>query len=105
MLIEFERFTAVQTMEPAPAGTPAQWTTRITPHRGYLDWRLGQLWRYRDLISLFVWRDFVSVYRQTILGAAWHVIQPLLTTLMFTLVFTRVARLPTDGIPPFLFYL
>ena len=87
------------------ANDETQWTTRITPHRGYLDWRLGQLWRYRDLISLFVWRDFVSVYRQTVLGPAWHIVQPLLTTLMFTVVFTRVARLPTDGMPPFLFYL
>ena len=81
------------------------WTTRITPHRGWLDWRLNQLWRYRDLISLFVWRDFVSTYKQTILGPAGHIIQPLLTTLMFTVVFSRVARISTDGIPPFLFYL
>lgn len=82
-----------------------EWTTRIVPHRGWLDWRLGQLWRYRDLIGMFVWRDFVSAYKQTILGPLWHIIQPLLTTLMFTLVFSRVARLPTDGAPPFLFYL
>lgn len=81
------------------------WTTRITPHRGWLDWRLAQLWRYRDLISLFVWRDFVSAYKQTILGPAWHLIQPILTTLMFTVVFSKVARLPTNGAPPFLFYL
>lgn len=81
------------------------WTTRITPHRGWLDWRLGQLWRYRDLISVFVWRDFVSIYKQTILGPAWHIIQPLLTTLMFTLIFSKVARLSTNGVPPFLFYL
>lgn len=82
-----------------------EWTTRITPHRGWLDWRLGQLWRYRDLITLFVWRDFVSAYKQTILGPAWHVIQPLLTTLMFTVIFSKVANLPTNGAPPFLFYL
>jgi lipopolysaccharide transport system permease protein len=86
-------------------GIQDTWTTRITPHRGWLDWRLGQLWRYRDLITLFVWRDFVSVYKQTILGPAWHVIQPLLTTLMFTLVFSKVAGLSTGGVPPFLFYL
>ncbi len=54
---------------------------------------------------MFVWRDFVSAYKQTILGPAWHVIQPLLTTLMFTVIFSKVARLPTDGVPPFLFYL
>src|SRR5689334_17112122 len=83
----------------------AGWTTRITPHRGYLDWRLGQLKRYHDLIWMFVWRDFVSAYKQTILGPAWHVIQPLLTTLMFTIIFSKVARLSTNGVPPFLFYL
>ena len=81
------------------------WTTIITPHRGWLDWRLGQLWRYRDLITLFVWRDFVSVSKQTILGPLWHVIQPLLTTITFTLIFGKIAKLPTNGVPPFLFYL
>lgn len=81
------------------------WTTIITPHRGWLDWRLGVLWRYRDLIGLFVWRDFTALYKQTILGPAWHVLQPLITTLTFTVVFSGVARLPTDGVPPFLFYL
>jgi lipopolysaccharide transport system permease protein len=81
------------------------WTSVITPHQGWFDWRLKQLWRYRDLISLFVWRDFVSVYKQTILGPLWHVIQPLLTTLMFTLMFGKIAGLPTDNVPSFLFYL
>ena len=96
-------------MDPDAAETGGEdeegWTTRITPHRGWLDWRLGQLWRYRDLISMFVWRDFVSAYKQTILGPLWHIIQPLLTTLMFTVIFHKVARLPTNGAPPFLFYL
>jgi lipopolysaccharide transport system permease protein len=82
-----------------------EWTIRITPHRGWFDWRLKQLWRYGDLIMIFVWRDFVSAYKQTILGPAWHIIQPLLTTLMFTVIFSKVARLPTEGAPPFLFYL
>ena len=86
--------------------TPAGgWTTVITPHRGWLDWRLGLLWRYRDLISLFVWRDFTALYKQTILGPAWHVVQPILTTATFTVVFSIMARLPTDGLPPILFYL
>jgi lipopolysaccharide transport system permease protein len=79
--------------------------TIITASRGWFDWRLRQLWRYRDLISLFVWRDFVSVYKQTILGPAWHVIRPLITTLIFTVVFSRMAGLSTDGAPPFLFYM
>jgi lipopolysaccharide transport system permease protein len=81
------------------------WTATITPHRGWFDWRLKQLWRYRDLISLFVWRDFVSVYKQTILGPAWHIIQPLLTTITFTVIFGRVAKISTNGVSPFLFYL
>jgi lipopolysaccharide transport system permease protein len=92
------------TVAAAESGTQ-EWTTVITPRRGWLDWRLPQLWRYRDLISLFVWRDFVSAYKQTVLGPAWHVIQPLLTTLMFTVIFSKVAKLPTNGAPPFLFYL
>jgi lipopolysaccharide transport system permease protein len=79
--------------------------TIITPARSWFDWRLKQLWRYRDLISLFVWRDFVSVYKQTILGPAWHIIRPLITTLIFTVVFSRMAGLSTDGAPPFLFYM
>jgi lipopolysaccharide transport system permease protein len=81
------------------------WSTIISPHRGWLDWRLNKLWRYRDLISLFVWRDFVAAYKQTILGPAWHIIQPLLTTITFTIMFGKIARLPTDGVSPFLFYL
>src|SRR5262249_39680537 len=80
-------------------------TTIISPYRGWFDWRLRQLWSYRDLIALFVWRDFVSAYKQTILGPAWHVIQPILTTFTFTIVFGRMAQLSTDGVPPFLFYM
>jgi lipopolysaccharide transport system permease protein len=79
--------------------------TVITPHRGLFDWRLKQLWRYRDLVMLFVWRDFVAVYKQTILGPAWHVVRPLLATFVLTLVFSRFAGLSTDGTPAFLFYL
>ncbi len=66
---------------------------------------LSELWCYRDLISLFVWRDFVSVYKQTILGPLWFIIQPLLTTIVFTVIFGNIAKLSTDGLPPFLFYL
>lgn len=77
----------------------------ILPQSGWFDWRLTELWRYRDLVMLLVWRDFVSVYKQTILGPAWHLLQPLLATLTFTIIFGRVAGLSTDGAPPFLFYL
>jgi lipopolysaccharide transport system permease protein len=89
------------------AGTaaPPYPVTVISAHRGWFDWRLRKLWRCRDLISLFVQRDFVTYYKQTVLGPAWHVIQPLLTTLTYTIVFSKVAGLPTDGAPPFLFYM
>ena len=79
--------------------------TIIRPDRGWFDWRLRQLWRYRDLVSMFVWRDFVATYKQTILGPAWHVVRPVLTTLIFTVVFGRMAGLSTEGAPPFLFYM
>lgn len=82
-----------------------KWTDLIKPQRTWFDWRLGDLWRARDLIMLFVWRDFVSVYKQTILGPLWYLIQPLLTTLTFTVIFGRIAALPTDKLPDFLFYL
>src|SRR5687768_1969900 len=88
----------------APPGD-AKAETIITPHRGWFEWRLGQLWRYRDLISLLVWRDFVAVYKQTIFGPAWHIVKPLLATAIFTVVFSRMAGLSTDGVPPFLFYM
>ncbi len=77
----------------------------IRPQRRLLDLRLGELWRYRDLVMLFVRRDFVSVYKQTILGPLWYLIQPLLTTITFTVIFGRIASLPTDGLPQFLFYM
>ena len=83
----------------------SDWTLVIRPQRGWFDLRLGELWRYHDLVLLFVRRDFVSVYKQTILGPLWYLIQPLLTTLIFTIVFGNFANLPTDGLPPFLFYM
>jgi lipopolysaccharide transport system permease protein len=81
------------------------WTLIIRPQRHLLDLRLGDLWRARDLIMLFVWHDFVSIYKQTILGPLWYLIQPLLTTITFTIIFGRIAQLSTDGLPPFLFYM
>jgi lipopolysaccharide transport system permease protein len=81
------------------------WSMVIRPQRGWLDLRLGELWRYRDLIGLFVRRDFVAIYKQTILGPLWYLIQPLLTTITFTLIFGRFAGLPTDGLPQFIFYM
>ena len=81
------------------------WTTVIRPQRHWLDLRLGELWRYRELIGIFVWRDFVSTYRQTVLGPLWYIVQPLATTITFTVIFGKVAGLSTDGRPPFLFYM
>jgi len=75
----------------------------IRPQRNWLDLRLGELWQARELVMLFVWRDFVSVYKQTILGPLWYLIQPLLTTVTFTVIFGRIANLPTDGLPQMLF--
>jgi lipopolysaccharide transport system permease protein len=77
----------------------------IGPQRNLLDLRLRELWHARDLILLFVRRDFVSVYKQTILGPLWYLIQPLLTTITFTVIFGNIAKLPTDGLPQFLFYM
>ena len=82
-----------------------QHETIIRPHSGWLDLHLGELLRYRDLILLFVKRDFVSLYKQTILGPAWAVIQPFLTTIVFSLVFGSMAGLAPEGVPSFLFYL
>ena len=81
------------------------WDKIIRPRSGWFDIHLVELWRYRDLIGLFVWRDFVSVYKQSILGPIWFVIQPVITTIVFTIIFGTVAKIPTDGLPPFLFYL
>lgn len=72
----------------------------IKPKNSLWSIDLKELWRYRDLLFLFVRRDFVSVYKQTILGPLWFIIQPILTTITFTIIFGTVAQLPTDGIPP-----
>ena len=82
-----------------------KWDLIIQPRRRWFDLHLRDLWRYRDLISLFVKRDFVTFYKQTVLGPLWYIIQPILTTIVFTVIFGKVARIPTDGVPPFLFYL
>jgi len=82
-----------------------EWTEVITAQNSWFTFNLTELWRYRDLILLFVHRDFVSVYKQTILGPLWHLIQPLFTTVIFTIVFGGIAQISTDGQPAFLFYL
>lgn len=79
--------------------------TIIEPPKSIFELRLREVWAYRDLLYLLVRRDFVAQYKQTILGPAWHVIQPLFTTIIFTIVFGRIAKIPTDGVPPFLFFM
>lgn len=84
---------------------PDEWTMILRPRKSLLDVNLRELWQYRDLIMLFVKRDFVSKYKQTILGPIWFIIQPLLTTIMFTIIFGNIAGISTDGIPKLLFYM
>lgn len=81
------------------------WSLVIKPKTGLFEIDFKELWQYRDLVMLLVKRDFVSFYKQTILGPIWFLVQPLLTTMMFLLVFGRIAQLPTDGVPAILFYL
>ncbi len=81
------------------------WDLIITPRKKWWDLQLRDVWHYRDLIGLFVRRDFVSRYKQTILGPVWFIIQPLLTSIVFTVIFGNIAQLPTDGLPQMLFYM
>ena len=85
--------------------TTLDYEIHIRPTKGWFrsDWE--EVWHYRDLLYLLVRRDFVAKYRQTVLGPAWALIQPLLTAAVFTVIFGKIARIPTEGIPPFLFYL
>lgn len=81
------------------------WTTVITSRKGWFDLNLRELWQYRDLIILLVRRDFVAVYKQTILGLFWILLQPIITTLIFTVVFGKIIGVKTGAISPVLFYL
>lgn len=81
------------------------WDIVVSAEPGRIKLDLGELWRYRDLVKMFVKRDFVSFYKQTVLGPLWYIIQPLLTTIIYSVVFSRIAKLSTDGLPPLLFYL
>jgi len=82
-----------------------QWLYTISSKRKLIDFNFKELWRYRDLLFLFVKRDIVTVYKQTILGPLWYLIQPLFTALTFTLIFNKVANIETGTVPPFLFNL
>lgn len=80
------------------------WDIEIRPKTGLFALNLGDVWRYRDLLWLFVRRDFIAQYKQTILGPLWHLVQPVFTTIIFLIVFGNIARIPTDGVPSTLFY-
>ena len=82
-----------------------KWTTIIKPKTGWFDINLRELFQYKDLITMFVKRDFKTLYKQTILGPLWIIINPLLTTLMYTIVFGNIANISTDGMPQIVFYM
>jgi homopolymeric O-antigen transport system permease protein len=81
------------------------WDLEITHKTKLLAFHLNDIWKYRDLLMLLVKRDFVAQYKQTVLGPLWHLIQPIFTSLIFVLIFGKIANIPTNGIPPILFYL
>lgn len=90
---------------PSVKAEEESWDIVITPRNSLFYLNLEEVWRYRDLLALFVRRDIVAQYKQTILGPLWYFIQPLLTTIMFTIIFGNLAGISTDGVPPMLFYL
>ena len=81
------------------------WDLIITPNRGYFEFHFNEIWNFRDLLLIFIRRDIITQYKQTILGPLWIVIPPILTTLIFTLFFGNIAGISTDGIPNILFYM
>ena len=87
------------------ATSAESWDLEIKPQAHLLDINLREVWKYRDLLWMFVKRDFTAQYKQTILGPLWHFIQPLFTTVVFLVVFTNIAKISTDGVPPVLFYM
>jgi lipopolysaccharide transport system permease protein len=84
---------------------PEIWDLEIKPQSHLLDINFRDLWRYRDLLRMFVKRDIVTVYKQTVLGPIWFIVQPILTTAIYILVFGNIANISTDGLPQVLFYL
>ena len=87
------------------SSTKDTWLYTISSKHKLIDLNLKEIWRYRDLLLLFVKRDVVTVYKQTILGPLWYLIQPLFTSVIFTLVFNNLGQIQTGSVPPFLFNL
>ncbi|TDE04566.1 ABC transporter permease [Flavobacterium hiemivividum] len=81
------------------------WLFEITPKNKFFSLNLKEVWQYRDLLLLFVKRDVVTVYKQTVLGPLWYLIQPLFTSITFTIIFNNLAGISTGAVPPFLFNL
>ncbi len=87
------------------ASNPDGWTTIITPRFNMFHFPVKEIWDYREMIFRLVHKDFIAKYKQTILGSLWYVVQPLFTSLMFTLIFSRIAKISTGQIPPLLFFM
>lgn len=89
----------------SPENNTTDWLFEITPKNKFFSLNLKEVWQYRDLLLLFVKRDVVTVYKQTVLGPLWYLIQPLFTAITFTIIFNNVAGIDTGPVPPFLFNL
>ena len=85
--------------------TNTEWLFEITPKNNFFSLNIKEVWQYRDLLLLFVKRDVVTVYKQTVLGPLWYLIQPLFTSVTFTIIFNNLAGIETGTVPPFLFNL
>lgn len=88
-----------------PTNNTNDWLFEITPKNKFFSLNLKEVWQYRDLLFLFVKRDVITVYKQTVLGPLWYLIQPLFTSITFTIIFNNVAGINTGTVPPFLFNL
>ena len=82
-----------------------KWDLIITSHRGWFEFYLREIWQYRDLLKIYIRRNIITQYKQTILGPLWIIIPPVLTTLVFTVIFGNIANISTDGLPKPLFYM
>src|SRR4051812_2734391 len=94
-----------QSPKPQVSPSEQEWDLEIKPHDKLFNLHLKDVWAYRDLMWLFVRRDFVAQFKQTVLGPLWHLVQPILTTAMFFLVFYKIAKIPIPGIAPVAFYM
>jgi lipopolysaccharide transport system permease protein len=94
-----ERESAIATSAPLRVDSGSALHVRIQPSKGWVSLRLRELWEYRELLYFLIWRDIKVRYKQTVLGAAWAIIQPLFTMVVFSLFFGKLAKIPSDGIP------